>query len=64
MAPTRKIATFRLDDHLLEGLRIVLERDGVPPSEQVRRAIAMWLDAKGVTVKKPERRRAGTRKRP
>jgi hypothetical protein len=62
MALTRKIATFRLDDDLLEGLKAVQERDGIPPSEQARRAIRMWLEAKGVM--KPERKRAVTRKRP
>lgn len=63
MAPTRKIATFRLDEQLLEGLKLIQERDGVPPSEQVRRAIAMWLETKGVSVKKSERKRPGSRKR-
>ena len=57
----RKIATFRLDDDLLEGLKAVEERDGVPPSEQARRAIRTWLEAKGV-LKKSGRQRAVTRK--
>lgn len=61
MALTRKIATFRLDDDLLEGLKVVQERDGVPPSEQARRAIRMWLEAKGVM--KPDRKRVAPRKR-
>ena len=59
---TRKIATFRLDDDLLEGMKLVQERDGVPPSEQARRAIRSWLETKGAL--KPDRKRAGTRKRP
>jgi hypothetical protein len=62
MAVTRRIATFRLDDELLKGLRAVHDRDGIPPSEQARRAIRMWLEAKGVV--KAERKRAVTRKRP
>lgn len=63
MAPIqRKVATYRLDDDLLEGLKEVHERDGIPPSEQVRRAIRAWLEAK--SVMKSERKRAGTRKRP
>lgn len=62
MASTRKIATFRLDDDLLVGLKTVQERDGIPPSEQARRAMRMWLETKGVV--KPERKRAATRKRP
>jgi hypothetical protein len=62
MAP-RQITTFRIDQDLLEGLREVFERDGVTVPEQVRRAIRAWLEAKGV-MKKTERKRAGTRKRP
>ena len=50
----RVVTTFRIDKDLLDGLRGVWERDGVPVSEQVRRAIRMWLDTKGV---KPKRRR-------
>jgi hypothetical protein len=60
---TRKITTFRIDEHLLDGLRIVTERDGITVPEQVRRAIQDWLDKKGVK-KKAERKRASTRKRP
>ena len=59
---TRKIATFRLDDDLIEGLKVVQERDGIPPSEQARRGIRMWLEAKGVM--KPERKRVAARRRP
>jgi hypothetical protein len=61
MTPERKITTFRLDDDLIEGLKIVHERDGVPPSEQARRAIRAWLEAKGAV--KPQPTRASTRKR-
>jgi len=60
VALTRKIATFRLDDDLLEGLKEVQERDGIPPSEQARRAIRMWLEAKGVI--KADRKRVAPRK--
>jgi len=58
-----KPATFRLETELLEGLQHVKERDGLPVTEQVRRAIQAWLKLKGVTVKS-ERKRAVTRKRP
>ena len=40
----------------------VKERDGVLESEQIRRALNDWLRKKG--VKKADRKRAGTRKRP
>ena len=58
----RRVSTFRIDDELIDGLREVWERDGVPPSEQVRRAIRTWLESKGV-IKKAARPRALTRGR-
>ena len=50
---------FWIDDELRVGLRRVRERDGVLESEQIRRAIRMWLQTKGVKVKtaKPARRK-------
>jgi Arc/MetJ-type ribon-helix-helix transcriptional regulator len=62
MAP-RRISTFRIDEKLLDGLRAVWERDGVPVSEQVRRAIRAWLESRGV-IEKAERKRVAARKRP
>jgi Arc/MetJ-type ribon-helix-helix transcriptional regulator len=62
MAP-RRISTFRIDEELLDGLRAVWERDGVPVSEQVRRAIRAWLESRGV-IEKAERKRVAARKRP
>jgi Arc/MetJ-type ribon-helix-helix transcriptional regulator len=61
MTPLRP-TNIRIDSELLEGMQIILERDGVSISEQVRRAIRLWLGTKGVKVK-AERPRAGTRKR-
>jgi Ribbon-helix-helix protein, copG family len=61
MTPTH-VTTLRLDDRLMDGLRTVKDRDGIPVSEQVRRAIEAWLGTKGVEVK-TERKRAVTRKR-
>jgi len=62
MAPTRERYNFWIDLEDRAGLRLVKRRDGVPEAEQIRRAIRMWLDSKGVKVK-AERPRAGTRKR-
>jgi len=47
---TRRIATFRIDDELLAGLREVFERDGVSVPEQVRRAIRQWLEQRGIRI--------------
>ena len=58
----RRMATFRIDDELLEGLQKVWEKDGVQPSEQVRRAIKEWLERRGVEVKAAPRRAVTRRK--
>jgi ribbon-helix-helix CopG family protein len=55
-------ATFRLEDELLEALQMVKERDGIPVTEQVRRAVRMWLDTKGIEPKAAPRRAATRRK--
>jgi len=61
-ATSLKQTAFRLDADLLGALQVIKVRDGIPISEQVRRALLAWVEAKGVT--KPERKRAATRKRP
>jgi hypothetical protein len=55
----KRLTNFRLEDELLEGLSLVKDRDGIPLTEQVRRAVRLWLDSRGVTVKtaKPARRK-------
>jgi hypothetical protein len=61
----RRRANFYLDDELLEGLKALKARVGIPESESVRRAVAEYLQRQAVdTGKKAERKRADTRKRP
>lgn len=49
---------FWIDEAQREGLRLVKARDGVLESEQIRRAIDLWLDAKGARLgPTPERTR-------
>ena len=55
-------STFRIEDELMAALRDVKARDGVPISEQVRRALVMWIESKGVNVKAPSRRSSKPRK--
>lgn len=57
----RTRCNFYLDREQIEGLRLVRERDGVLPSEQIRRAVDLWLVRSGVK-KKAERKRAATRR--
>jgi hypothetical protein len=52
---------FFIENEQREALRLVKERDGIPESEQIRRAIDLWLESKGVT--RAARKRAATRKR-
>ena len=54
MAAKRKPYTFYVDLELAAGLERIRERDGVPVSEQIRRAIRAWLDTKEVK-KAPQR---------
>jgi ribbon-helix-helix protein len=61
MSP-RERYNFLIDAEQREGLRRIKERDGIPESEQIRRAIDEWLEKKGVM--KAGRTRARTRKRP
>ena len=60
LAPT----TFRLETELLDGLRQVKIRDGIPATEQVRRAVQDWLRARGVTIALNPRNGRTRRRRP
>lgn len=46
MSPT-KPATFRLDEDLIAALQRIKERDGIPVSEQLRRALSAWVKERG-----------------
>lgn len=62
MSPKDKILTFRPDDDIYAAMDALRERDGVPFSEQIRRALRAWLEERGLT-KKAASRRAGTRRK-
>jgi hypothetical protein len=53
---------FRLEEEILEALAHIKERDGIPVTEQVRRALKVWIAEKGVATK-ARRKRAATRTR-
>jgi hypothetical protein len=61
MSPARKVATFRVDADLLEAMHRLQERDGIPLSEQIRRALRPWLEAKDVIKSLREREVAARR---
>jgi len=52
----RKLAVYRLEPELIEGLKAVKKRDGLPITWQVKQAIRAWLELKGVVMQAaPER---------
>jgi hypothetical protein len=51
-----------MEDRHADGLKEIKERDGVPESEQIRRAIDDWLEKKGITEKTADRRASTRRK--
>jgi hypothetical protein len=60
----RQLTNFRIDNELLDALRRIKNRDGIPLSEQVRRALRTWIEQKGETVEeKTDRPRVSPRKR-
>ena len=61
MSP-KELTAFRVEADIMEALRRVKDRDGVPLSVQVDRALRAWLEKKGVAVKKPLK--ASSRKSP
>jgi hypothetical protein len=50
-----KATAFRIEPDLLRALEEIKIRDGVPISEQVRRALRAWIETKGgsPTPRKP-----------
>jgi hypothetical protein len=62
MGPRQRYG-FWIDEAQRNGLCFVKARDGVLESEQIRRAIDMWLESKGVLKKKPERQWTTIRRR-
>jgi hypothetical protein len=61
MSP-KKLTAFRVEADIMEGLRRVKHRDGVPLSVQVDRALRVWLEEKGVSLKKSAKAPGRSRK--
>jgi hypothetical protein len=57
------MTSLDLAPELKAGLDALKERDGVPQSEQIRRAIRMWLESKGIDVDVSKRTQAAKRAR-
>jgi hypothetical protein len=54
-----RVVTFRPDLEDLAAMEALRVRDGIPFSEQIRRALKEWLNTKGVM--KAERKRRASR---
>jgi hypothetical protein len=63
MAEDKQLYTFRIEPSVLLALENITERDGVPVSEQIRRGIRMWLDAKGAGTTQSGKRRTTVAKK-
>lgn len=61
MSP-KELTAFRMAPEVMEALRGVREKEGIPVAVQIDFAIREWLKRKGVHVR-TERKRASTRKR-
>ena len=46
--------SLRLDPDLASLLKALKERDGIPESEQIRRALRLWFESKGMLKPKPK----------
>jgi len=51
MATVQRQTAFRIDPEVMDALHALKARDGVPISEQVRRALRAWLTAKRMPIK-------------
>lgn len=47
MPPRNKVVTFRPDTDTFAAMASLRERDGIPLSEQIRRALRAWMESKG-----------------
>jgi hypothetical protein len=61
MSP-KELTAFRVEADIMAGLRRVKDRDGVPLSVQVDRALRAWLKKKNVTLKTTSKASSPSRK--
>ena len=49
-----------IDPSMRQALQAIKERDGIGQSEQVRRALAVWIEKKGIKLKRRAKKRSAT----
>jgi hypothetical protein len=54
-APLKVMYSLRLDPEQARLLKVIKARDGIPESEQIRRALMIWFEQKGVVKLKKKR---------
>ena len=62
MSP-RELTAFRLPQELLDAMRAYKERQGVPVTTQIEKAVTEWLKKRGVVVntkRKPRKAASGS----
>lgn len=52
----KELTAFRVDSDVLDALRAVKDREGIPIARQVDFALRAWLRKKGVTSKGASRK--------
>jgi hypothetical protein len=57
MTPINRAITLRMEPEVYAAMEQLRERDGIVPTEQIRRAIVMFLESKGIGVRKGESKR-------
>jgi len=65
MMSPKELTAFRIDPAVMDGLRRVKDRDGVPVSVQLDRALRAWLKRKRISIPPPQSAsdtRRGTRR--
>lgn len=62
MSPQRQ-TSIRIDEDIMDALKAIHERDGIPQSEQIRRALRSWIEGRGAPPPKtkPARKRVQPR---
>jgi hypothetical protein len=54
MSP-KELTAFRIEPNIMDAMRRLKDREGVPLSVQVDRALRAWLEEKGFPVDKPKK---------
>jgi len=57
MTPDLKMYALRLESTQIKALKAIKARDGIPESEQIRRAIDVWVKSRRASRRRQVKRR-------